>query len=274
MGIMKSIFTQSRRKDLLCTSTIFLSPHFDDAVFSCGGLIADLARNGGRPQIATLFAAPPETGVSGFAAALHRRDAGEGNLPRLRRTEDLVAASALGAEALHLPFLDCIYRRAPDGAWLYESEASLFGAVSPHDAKLTRAICSYLAANGLAPRSGTRIYAPLGLGRHVDHVISHRVGRALMRAGGDVLFYEDFPYCMRNTDAVQRLAAARRWIPAAAQASPAGEALRATASEAYESQLGVVFGTRDVLRAEMAQQYLSGATGVWRYNVRRRKAAA
>jgi LmbE family N-acetylglucosaminyl deacetylase len=47
---------------------IYLSPHFDDAVLSCGGLIFEQARQGIPIEIWTIFAGNPPPGpLSMFA---------------------------------------------------------------------------------------------------------------------------------------------------------------------------------------------------------------
>ena len=53
---------------------IYLSPHFDDAVLSCGGLIWEQVRRGERVEIWTVCAgAIPPGPLSPFAAELHAR---------------------------------------------------------------------------------------------------------------------------------------------------------------------------------------------------------
>ncbi|NTV35511.1 MAG: PIG-L family deacetylase, partial [Anaerolineaceae bacterium] len=53
---------------------IFLSPHFDDAVFSCGGLIYEQVQQGDQVEIWTICAGDlPEGQLSPFAEELHAR---------------------------------------------------------------------------------------------------------------------------------------------------------------------------------------------------------
>ena len=53
---------------------IFLSPHFDDAVYSCGGTIGVQVSAGLRPLVITVFGGAPASPVefSPFAAEIHR----------------------------------------------------------------------------------------------------------------------------------------------------------------------------------------------------------
>src|SRR5437879_456564 len=54
---------------------VFLSPHYDDVVYSCGGTLGVLARGGERPLVVTVFAGEPVPGTHLTEAALakHRR---------------------------------------------------------------------------------------------------------------------------------------------------------------------------------------------------------
>ena len=53
---------------------IFLSPHFDDAVYSCGGTIGVQVSDGLRPLVITVFGGAPTSPLqlSPFAANIHR----------------------------------------------------------------------------------------------------------------------------------------------------------------------------------------------------------
>ena len=79
---------------------IFLSPHLDDAVLSCGGMIYQLAQAGQAVQVITIFAGDPPPGLlSPFAQSLHDRwQAGS----VARRSEDIEALTLLGAEAIQV----------------------------------------------------------------------------------------------------------------------------------------------------------------------------
>src|SRR5689334_8896132 len=74
----------------------FLSPHADDAVWSVGGLMHQLAASGHRVRLVTLFSAQvlPLTGVA--LAWAERSGAVPDELARLRDAEDALAAEALG----------------------------------------------------------------------------------------------------------------------------------------------------------------------------------
>lgn len=223
---------------------LYLSPHFDDAVLSCGGLIAQQTGQGQRVVVVTLCAgAPPPGPVSAFAEFQHQRWLAEhpGADPvSLRQAEDRAACTILGAEPVYLDDLDCIYRRGSDGAWLYDSEESLWGPLHPGDD--TTALTAELASliEGLKPAV---IYAPLAAGNHVDHQRARRVAEAWLLDGMPVLFYEDFPYVERGETLWYALnrPAPGPWLRLP-QALTAGQAqIKQQAAACYASQLDVLF---------------------------------
>ena len=167
------------RRDPPC-NTSFLSPHYDDAALSCGGLIAQLAAAGEPVVVATVFGGRPDmTTLSPFARSIHARPGAAGDLIAQRVAEERQALAILGAQGRPGDYLDCIYRRAePDGRWLYDREEALFGAVDAADDGLVDELAAVFAA--LAPPADQCvIYAPLAVGNHVDHQVVQRAAMKL-----------------------------------------------------------------------------------------------
>ena len=98
---------------------IYLSPHLDDAVLSCGGLIWEQTHRGIPVEIWTINAGDPPPGpVSDFISVTHFLW-GTGTPQEtvdLRRMEDKNAASIVGAQARHLTNVDALYRRSDAGS--------------------------------------------------------------------------------------------------------------------------------------------------------------
>lgn len=172
---------------------VFLSPHLDDAVLSCGGCIHHLAQQGQPVLILTLMAGDPPDPLpdTPIVNDLHRRWQAGYNPSATRRQEDKAAAAVLGAAVQHLDLGDCVYRAA-NGRALYPSEESLFGDVQPGDPAIA-------ALRNLTLPAYETIYAPLGVGHHVDHQIVRDWGRSLP----GVRFYTEYPY-HRDTIAIER----------------------------------------------------------------------
>jgi LmbE family N-acetylglucosaminyl deacetylase len=172
---------------------IYLSPHFDDAVLSCGGLIFEQTRQGIQAEIWTIMAGNPPAGpLSEFARqnhALWGLPGGEETVA-MRRAEDKAAAAIVGAELIHLDFPDCIYRRSSKGDYLYTG--TVMTSPAPGDRKLPRRIATALRS-GLS--QDDLLVCPLSLGGHVDHILVRQAAESLQRP---LLFYADIPYVLNN----------------------------------------------------------------------------
>ena len=82
-------------------TALVLSPHLDDAAFSCGGTVAQLADAGWRSVMVTAFTATvlPATGFA-LACQLDKGLGPEVDYMALRREEDRAAAVILGVADL------------------------------------------------------------------------------------------------------------------------------------------------------------------------------
>ncbi len=172
---------------------IYLSPHLDDALYSCGGLICRQRKAGEPVTVLNLCAGIPDyAGLSPFAREYHRQWGDLDDMVAARRAEDRRALAALGVEAIYLDTLDSIYR-AVDGQPCYPDERALFSGPRDADAALPGAWAA--RALELLPGGGpVRFYAPLAIGGHVDHILARLAGLELAKAGQQVWFYEDFPH--------------------------------------------------------------------------------
>jgi LmbE family N-acetylglucosaminyl deacetylase len=210
---------------------VVLSPHLDDAVLSLGATIGRMAAAGCRVEVWTAFTAGPDP------ATLARRLRRFGDYP-VRIAEDDRALDRLGGPAtrvgrrrLGLP--ERLWRDPADGARSPGGLASAFR--TPPD--LTG--FGQLAALEAAVREaladpGTRLYAPLGIGRHTDHVEVAVAALRVALAGelDRVFFYEDF-YATGEAQRRRHPVSARRprpWRESPGWAAPLlGAGLRALA---------------------------------------------
>ncbi len=198
-----------RRTTELEYDCVCLSPHLDDVVLSCGGIVHALAQKGARVLVVTFFAGtPPDDAITPFALELKERWGNAQDPVAVRREEDLAATHAIGSQALHLPFLDCVYRQDASGqVAYYPTVEHIFANVHPAEADLPRTLLADLEAR-LPQVAQATIYAPLSAGHHVDHILVLQMALSLLKRGSQVLFYEDYPYA-GNADVVQ--AALARW---------------------------------------------------------------
>jgi LmbE family N-acetylglucosaminyl deacetylase len=172
---------------------IYLSPHFDDAVLSCGGLIWEQTRAGTPVEIWTIFAGyPPPGPLSDFAMANHKLWAtnnGEETVA-MRKVEDEQATGIVGADLVHFDIPDCIYRLSPAGEYLYTE--TVLASPHPADRGLSRRIATVLKSE---VREDDTLICPLTLGSHVDHVLARRAAESLHKP---LKYYADIPYLLNK----------------------------------------------------------------------------
>ncbi|MFF7790420.1 PIG-L family deacetylase [Streptomyces sp. NPDC007991] len=202
------------------TPLVVLSPHLDDAVLSCGGLMSHAA---GRThvRVVTFFTeagAPPYT----LSGRRYLRQAGQPDAERLyrdRRAEDREVLERLGVDWRHLGLSDCLFRRKHGASggrtrWVprllpepwyvyptYRLHVST-GRISRHDTDTLGHVRASLEQLASPPQ--TLLLAPSGVGGHVDHVL---VRTAAELSGRPVVYYSDFPYNQQHRpdlDFVQR----------------------------------------------------------------------
>lgn len=178
----------------LCMSRhLYISPHLDDVVFSCGGLIVRQISGGDIVTVLTLFAGdPPGVSLSPFAQELHLRWGVGPRAVAERRKEDLLACGYLGATAVHCDFPEAIYRQNKVRGWVYPSEEAIFCAPDESETGLAAHLVNVIQP---ALKEAVNLYAPLGLGGHVDHILCRR---AVSELNVDVWYYADFPYANRQ----------------------------------------------------------------------------
>jgi LmbE family N-acetylglucosaminyl deacetylase len=237
------------------THHLYLSPHLDDAIYSCGGLIAQQTAQGEHVTVLTICAGDPlEGGLSAFASELEERW-GESTSPvAARRDEDAKACASLGASYVHLDIPDAIYRRGPGDAPIYTTEQAIFGDVHESEAVTSRQIAQDLDKASLGI---DHIYCPLGIGGHVDHRLVRQAAETLER---DLWYYTDFPYAARDRSMPDDLG----W--------PAGRQITVSLSEAaieawvegilhYRSQISTFWDDATQIAREL-HEYLEKAGGV------------
>lgn len=176
---------------------VFISPHLDDAVLSCGGLIHQLIQRGEQVISMTAIAADPPNPFpdTPLVRDLHQRWQAGDNPYATRRQEDKNALQKLGVrEIIHLNLLDCPYRTDNNETPLYTENNHLFGKVHPHDPALSFVLP--------IPEGAEVLYAPLGAGGHVDHLV---IRQLVQQLSTDLLiyYYEEYPYSANSGEALK-----------------------------------------------------------------------
>ena len=240
---------------------IYLSPHLDDAVFSCGGLIWEQTQNGHAVEIWTIFSAdPPQGELSWLAESLHQ----DWNLTQdpiqVRREEDLEACQILGARPKYLPYPDCIYRKSSQGEFLYQQVEDIFGGINPVDSPLIDHLSQDLEDQ--LP-SDAVLVAPLGIGNHVDHTITRKAVREL---GVPVHYYADYPYVREpeGREILSFMDGSKDWRKEIFPISDDGIKSWHLASLAYSSQVPVFWETEESLMDEIREIVgISSGLALW-----------
>ena len=155
---------------------VFISPHLDDAVFSCGGRIAQLQQEG-PVLVLNLF--------TRYLADLKIHGAVMGEQ---RHQEERDAAEFLGFESRCLDELDAPFRRDA-----YRKLGNLFRPPCQQDLDWLPSLRDKLFGI-LTGMNFDELYVPLGIGWHVDHVLTYLTFETWADKE-QLLYYEDAPYC-------------------------------------------------------------------------------
>lgn len=177
--------------------SLYVSPHWDDVALACAARLLRDRQGGRQALIVNLFGAGPEECRVGDKAELARRltDLGathlSADMPEARKRSDKYSTFQALASG----------REPADEECLHQAVDILTDVV--HVAR---------------PRE---IFAPLALGGHIDHRLSHEAARAAF-AGGDgrnVFFYEERPEAFLRGAVRLRLGALGVRLPPAARAA-------------------------------------------------------
>jgi len=236
---------------------IFLSPHLDDVVLSCGLLLEKVASLGKEADVITIFtkASPPP--LTKLASEFTQKS-GYKNPHRLfedRKLEDKKALKIFKAKYRHLDYVDAAFRKVdplrglpstrylswliPKLVHVYPKPKKQFsGQVSILDRKLSNTLLKDLKKIVIkVKKTKTLILAPLGIGGHADHVIVRDISR---RFGLPVLFWSDFPY-NTHEEGMQKFFSEEKGYKEFFKIKDSKAAKKIRAVRRYKSQVPVLF---------------------------------
>jgi len=207
---------------------LVVSPHLDDAVFSCWHVLGS-SRD---VTVVNIFTAIPSAGTT--LSTWDRMTGADEPSARMsaRLKEDEAALSLAGRRAEHLGFMDNQYRHTPPEDLLAAVQPRI-----PHDAE---------------------VLAPAGIGGHPDHELVRDAGLALAATGTTVTFYADLPYAtefgwpcwmtgetpdpFRNVDAYWARFVPEGYEPQPIELSEKERAAKINAMRAYRTQFSMLEG--------------------------------
>jgi LmbE family N-acetylglucosaminyl deacetylase len=219
---------------------IYISPHLDDAIFSAGGLIYEQTQIGTPVEIWTVMSGfPDHVELSPYAKEIHYSwgTSSARETIQIRRAENEVAATVVGAKNRYLDFIDSLYRIGRSGQALYKSS---FSALHPEETDFSRQVAGAIT-NYLLPDDV--LICPLALGGHIDHII---VREAINLLGCSPFYIADIPYLLDNPNTLWRKTFGMKKI--IHEISTDGLQYWLKAIRAYETQIKVEFETVELMK--------------------------
>lgn len=170
-------------------SAVFISPHLDDAIFSCGGKIAELT-NKKKVLVLNIF--------TSFDAVTHDRAVTFGNE---RLIEEENSSKVLNYDYLNLNEKDAYFRGFRKG-----SIAKVFYPPTSEDLIYLKYLKEKILAT-LNLISFDEVYVPLAIGWHIDHYLVHLIFNDHLNPFKEkIRFYEDAPYIFFPGARIERMA--------------------------------------------------------------------
>ena len=157
---------------------VIVSPHLDDAVFSCGGLIANYAADNKAVLVINIFTDFPQHDAKGPVELSERR-----------YEEERDAAELLDFDSINLDQLDAVLRQ-PE----YRAPQRLFGDPITQDEAYLHQLRALLE-DKIGEIDAEELYLPLAVGWHVDHTLTF-LATARLASKSNSFYYEDAPYCL------------------------------------------------------------------------------
>ncbi|MDD2823116.1 MAG: GNAT family N-acetyltransferase [Candidatus Daviesbacteria bacterium] len=188
----------------------FISPHLDDVVLSCSGLIMKLTdkTNITVVNIFTQAHSGPYTlsAKKYLKSSGHKNDANNLYLSRLQ--EDESALNSLNVKKINLDFTDALFRKkikqsiwgkiTPELEHIYPTYRwNILGNISKSDPTLQE-IKDHLKK--IIPKDSL-IFVPLNIAGHVDHLIVREACESLF---DNIVYYSEFPYSYRNKKCIEK----------------------------------------------------------------------
>ncbi|HUN54663.1 MAG TPA: PIG-L family deacetylase [Smithella sp.] len=221
---------------------LYLSPHYDDAILSCGGIIHAQRRANERVGVLTLCSGLPEP-IPQSALALKYLAAWSksGDGMASRRTENAAVLSKWGVLNWECGTPDAVFRTG-GGIAYYQNRADLFCGPHPEDIYSLLPLWEERLTQLAKEEKNIILYAPLGVGGHVDHELARKFGERLGQSGWKVLFYEDYPYVELELNGVKAAQAKFKSYQWTSRTVPIDVQAKIDALRFYHTQIGNVFG--------------------------------
>lgn len=213
--MIKNICNTSLMKRIVSNKTpcYFISPHFDDAIYSAGGLIWYLKTKKVPISVINVFTKP--SGLSStFSIMKYLRSCNYRDAKKLfndRTIEDKKVLYRIGVKVYNLNFIDALWRIKkigklpkliskiiPEMEAIYPifSLSMKIGKVSKYDDLLKLKISKKL--RNITPKNEDYfIFSPIATGKHMDHTIVSDVSTSEYN---NIIYWEDYPYSLNENN--------------------------------------------------------------------------
>ncbi|WP_046856723.1 PIG-L deacetylase family protein [Pseudomonas sp. CCOS 191] len=237
-----------------------LSAHPDDAVWSLGSGMVSLAQ-GREVLLLTLFDGEAEASCAlAVGDARWRRIASA----RLRRQEDARAAGCLGIKRAGAGFIDAALRLDGNGRFVHADAPALFLGSEVDPMLWPRPDQNQLATVRAMLGPSDIVCAPLGIGGHVDHCLTHRLARQL---DNPLYFYADFPYAQQLDEQAISNLGERLGLQLVSQTFECSWDSWREAALMYRSQVMMLFASQgrflDALTAHARVRHPNACCRIW-----------
>ena len=189
------------------TVCVFVSPHHDDAILSCGGLISYLSKRT-KVIVINVFTDggdnPYSLSAKKFLELNNYKDAKK--LFKARRTEDSKVFGSININPVNLGFLTGLFRKKENPTFLERILGKLLpellciyptfylhlkkGKIAKEDQELLIKLHRKLKE---IIKSESLVFCPLGVGNHTDHIVVREV---CSNNFSKVVYWTDFPYSL------------------------------------------------------------------------------
>ncbi|HET9946677.1 MAG TPA: PIG-L family deacetylase [Patescibacteria group bacterium] len=227
------------------TPILTLSPHFDDAVLSVGGLLAGLQETNPL-YVATIFTRASDDVAMGANDLFRSGYQDFDTLYQQRERENDEAVQAVGAQAINLPNTEAPWRTRR-GRKQYPLFTYALGMIRRGEKQgfiddIAGQIETVSQQIELQTGKKPLVLAPIavrGILTHVDHVATRQAARQVDGRSAQVIYYADYPYDLH--------AAPQERVLQDESLSPAtlidyDQAAKRKAIELYASQVPLLFG--------------------------------
>lgn len=163
-----------------------LSPHLDDAIFSCGKFILE-NKNHHKIFVYTVFSSYKNLNKS---FSFTPKNINANTYQKIRKNEDEKAMNLLKLNYTHLDFIDAACRGT------YTIWENIFsGSILPEDEKIIEKLTLLLKS---IESQFDIFFIPFGIGKHIDHLISKKAARRAIPKK-KIFYYVDYPYvCIKK----------------------------------------------------------------------------